>query len=134
MVQIPPDGLIKVTKTKPTAQKLSKTQENTLRRAWKIDSMVELYSNKMKKWIKGKIISTVVDNEGEWLRIRYLQKNREKEIQRFSKCIRPIIKTSEISMEVRGEIGASKPLPLPSEAVLNVVSKKEKKGICKTSN
>ena len=97
MNQIPRSGLIKITKSKNQNQSsslnITKKEKNTLRQKWKINSKVQLYSDSLQKWVKGTIIRIFNDNEGEWLRIQYMG-NREKEIQRFSDYIRPIITPS----------------------------------------
>lgn len=55
---------------------------------WNIKSKVEVYSKTFNKWCLGEIINIFQDNEGEWLRVKY--QNKQKSLQRYNQQIRPI--------------------------------------------
>ena len=59
-----------------------------VRTSWDIGSEIEIYSRSIKKWVKGYIINTFIDNSNnEWLKVKYGKKI--KSIQRFCNAIRP---------------------------------------------
>ena len=69
-------------------KKDSDALNNQKRNQWSLGSKVEIFSNYSSKWESGTIINIFYDDEGEWLLVQYVF--RSKEIQRFSKLIRPI--------------------------------------------
>lgn len=64
-------------------------EEKTLREQLKVGSACNIWSKTEKKWCKGKVISTKLDNVGEWLIVRYSinKMDVEKEVQRFSNLL-----------------------------------------------
>ena len=73
------------------ATELSREELKAAKEKWKVKSKVEIYSSSRQKWFKGHISRIFEDDEGEWLVIKY-GINNEKEIQRYSQGIRPILK------------------------------------------
>eukprot|EP01084_Bolivina_argentea_P172177 298267_1 len=58
---------------------------------WSIGREIEIFSKSKNKWFKGIIINIFNDEQGEWLKVKYgKNKNKKKEIQRYSKDIREI--------------------------------------------
>eukprot|EP00485_Elphidium_margaritaceum_P019169 CAMPEP_0202730966 /NCGR_PEP_ID=MMETSP1385-20130828/186906_1 /ASSEMBLY_ACC=CAM_ASM_000861 /TAXON_ID=933848 /ORGANISM="Elphidium margaritaceum" /LENGTH=1317 /DNA_ID=CAMNT_0049397247 /DNA_START=11 /DNA_END=3964 /DNA_ORIENTATION=+ len=60
-----------------------------IRNSWVRGSRVEVYSRGRKKWMRGQVMRVFVDDEGEWLEVRY-GKNLIKETPRDSPDIRPL--------------------------------------------
>eukprot|EP00485_Elphidium_margaritaceum_P010703 CAMPEP_0202685950 /NCGR_PEP_ID=MMETSP1385-20130828/1750_1 /ASSEMBLY_ACC=CAM_ASM_000861 /TAXON_ID=933848 /ORGANISM="Elphidium margaritaceum" /LENGTH=828 /DNA_ID=CAMNT_0049340425 /DNA_START=73 /DNA_END=2559 /DNA_ORIENTATION=+ len=63
------------------------TTETDLRKAWKVNSKCQIYSDSNQRWCDGTINNISHDAEGEWLHVRY--NNNDKQIQRYSNSIRP---------------------------------------------
>ena len=61
------------------------------RNAWDIHSKCEIYSSSLKKWFRGEVIDIFVDDEGEWLKIKYIADgiSKSKQVQRYNDHIRP---------------------------------------------
>jgi len=57
------------------------------RKQWTMDSPVQIYSQSRNKWFDGVVVSTLVDEEGEWLTVRYNERT-SKQVQRFCEDIR----------------------------------------------
>ncbi|ETO23620.1 hypothetical protein RFI_13558 [Reticulomyxa filosa] len=60
-----------------------------IRLSWTRGAVVEVYSRGKKRWMRGMVGRVFVDDEGEWLEIRY-GTNLVKEIPRYSTDIRPL--------------------------------------------
>ncbi len=63
--------------------------DTQIRNSWVRGSRVEVYSRGRKKWMRGLVTRVFVDEEGEWLEVRY-GKNLVKETPRDSPDIRPL--------------------------------------------
>eukprot|EP01084_Bolivina_argentea_P144334 253256_1 len=63
--------------------------DKQIRNSWVRGSLVEVYSRGRKKWMRGLVTRVFVDDEGEWLEVRY-GKNLVKETPRDSPDIRPL--------------------------------------------
>jgi len=63
--------------------------DQQIRNSWVRGSRVEVYSRGRKKWMRGLVTRVFVDDEGEWLEVRY-GKNLVKETPRESPDIRPL--------------------------------------------
>lgn len=57
------------------------------RKQWTMDCPVQIYSQSRNKWFDGVVVSTLVDEEGEWLTVRYNERT-SKQVQRFCEDIR----------------------------------------------
>lgn len=60
----------------------------TLREQWNAGQKCEIYSISKDQWFTGKIHDIFIDDEGEWLEIRY-NKSCSKQVQRYSVNVRP---------------------------------------------
>ena len=60
----------------------------TLREEWIAGQKCEIYSISKDQWFTGKIHDVFIDDEGEWLEIRY-NKSCSKQVQRYSVNVRP---------------------------------------------
>lgn len=60
----------------------------TLREEWIAGQKCEIYSISKDQWFTGKIHDIFIDDEGEWLEIRY-NKSCSKQVQRYSVNVRP---------------------------------------------
>jgi len=45
--------------------------ENSIRASWKTGAVCEIYSRSKKTWSQGIIAQIFIDEEGEWLEVRY---------------------------------------------------------------
>jgi len=79
----------KATTNKDTNQLDQNDVDAQLRSSWTQGAVVEVYSRGKKRWMRGMVERTFVDDEGEWLEIRY-GSNLVKEIPRDSADIRPL--------------------------------------------
>jgi len=81
---------------------LSREELKAAKQKWKVKSKVEIYSSSRQKWFKGYVSRIFEDDEGEWLVIKY-GANNEKEIQRYSQGIRPILKNAKSKRKKKKE-------------------------------
>lgn len=63
--------------------------EMSIRENWKVGDACEIHSESKGKWYHGTIFQKFVDEEGEWLEVKYLNGSMKKQIQRFSSEVRP---------------------------------------------
>jgi len=74
---------------KRSPSKISATMQQ-LRKNWKVNSEVLVFSNSLKEWFQGKIVHIYSDSQGEWLRVSYGHGRFSKEIHRNDyESIRP---------------------------------------------
>ena len=83
--------------------------DKQIRNSWVRGSRVEIYSRGRKKWMRGLITRIFVDDEGEWIEVRY-GKNLVKETPRESPDMRPLRVRYKNRFTFTVELVASTPL------------------------
>ena len=69
--------------------------DESIRAAWKTGSRCQIYSKSAKQWFLGEVTRTFLDEQGEWLEVRYNQSTL-KQVQRSSEDIRPLVSASNV--------------------------------------
>eukprot|EP01084_Bolivina_argentea_P122039 216277_1 len=117
-----------------SSNKLSNEEDETYRISWIIGSKCLIHSEVKNKWIIGEIIEIINDNEGEWLNVKYII-NKEifcKQIQRFSKYIKPIFNNININNKRKKLINIDKNIII--ESLFDVFNDKQIDILMKTIN